>query len=110
MWKATTKAEIEKMIGYCEEILSLQEDSLKFWEYIKIKPEKWAEKQMGEQGGGFWVVALLGKKIMYYNDIEEGFNLSAYTRYGEIDEYLPGQMELHEMINSLYSEITRLRK
>ena len=65
---------------------------------------------MGEQGSGFWVVGIIGKTVIYYNDIEEGYNLSAFTNYGEIDNYYPNQMELHEMVESLYFEITRMKK
>ncbi len=101
---------IEKNIEWCGDILSLKPDCLKFWEYIKIKPEKWIEKTMGNEGGGFWVVGIIGKSVIYFNDIEEGYNFSTFTIYGEIENYYPDQMELHEMIESLYGEITRLKK
>ncbi|WP_187264638.1 hypothetical protein [Pontibacter beigongshangensis] len=74
---------------YCNNILFLRPDCLKFWEYIKIQPEKWAEKTMGEEGGGFWVVGIIGKSAIYYNDIEEGYNFSSFATYGEIDHYHP---------------------
>lgn len=78
---------------------------MKFWEYIKITPEKWQENTMGKDGGGFWVVAILGKSVIYYNDIEEGYNLSTFIDYGKIENYNCSQMELHEMIESLFYEI-----
>jgi hypothetical protein len=106
MWKPVEKSRILKDVYYCELILSLQPNHLKFWEYIKITPEKWIERTLGEQGGGFWVVAMIGKKVIYYNDIEEGYNLSPFTNYGEIDEYLPNQMELHAMVESLYRDFS----
>lgn len=65
---------------------------------------------MGEEGGGFWVVAILGKSVIYYNDIEEGYNLSPFIKYGEIENYYCNQIELHEMIKSLFYEIDRLKK
>lgn len=60
---------------------------------------------MGKDGGGFWVVAILGKSVIYYNDIEEGYNLSTFIDYGKIENYNCSQMELHEMIESLFYEI-----
>ena len=60
---------------------------LRFWELIQIFPEKWAQEFYGKEGGGFWVVAIIGRKIIWYNDIEGGFNISAYQRYGEFDDY-----------------------
>jgi hypothetical protein len=110
MWTPIEEKKIVNDIEYCEAILFLNPDCLRFWEYIKIKPEKWSERTMGEQGGGFWVVAILGKSVIYYNDIEEGYNLSTYSTYGEIDTYCCNQMELHEMIISLFQEIERRKK
>lgn len=74
-----------------------------FWKLICIDPEKWQEKQYGEEGGGFWVVAICGRKVIWYNDIEEGFNVSNYSKYGEIDEYWCNQSELVDAITQLHS-------
>ncbi|RZJ99200.1 MAG: hypothetical protein EOO43_27190, partial [Flavobacterium sp.] len=49
-----------------------------FWQLIKIEPVKWIESKYGNEGGGFWTVAILGTKIVWYNDIEDGFNISDY--------------------------------
>ena len=110
MWTPVKKDRIEKDIEYCGDILFTRPDCLKFWEYVKIKPEKWQEKTMGEEGGGFWVVAIIGKSVIYYNDIEGGYNFSGFTNYGDIDNYHCSQMELHEMVESLFYEIERQRK
>lgn len=107
MWTPVKQDRIEKDIEYCGDILFDKPYCFKFWEYIKIVPEKWKEKTMGEEGGGFWVVAIIGKSVIYYNDIEEGYNFSTFTNYGEIDNYYCNQMELHEMIESLFYEIER---
>lgn len=42
-----------------------------FWQSIKIEPEKWAEKDFGDEVGGFWVVAVHKDKVIWYNDIED---------------------------------------
>ncbi len=110
MWTPVKEESIKKDVEYCGDILFDKPDCLRFWEYIKIVPEKWSEKTMGEEGGGFWVVAILGKSVIYYNDIEEGYNLSSFTNYGEIDNYYCNQMELHEMIESIFKEIETQRK
>ena len=110
MWIPAKKESIKKDIEYCSDILFAKPDCLNFWEYIKIEPEKWKENTMGEDGGGFWVVAILGKSVIYYNDIEGGYNFSTFKKYGEIDNYYCNQMELHEMIEGLFEEIERQRK
>jgi hypothetical protein len=44
-------------------------------------------------GGGFWVIAVIRDKVLWYNDIEGGFNVSRFDRYGTIpsDEYRSNQ-------------------
>jgi hypothetical protein len=106
MWKPADKSRILKDIYYCELMLSLQPSRLKFWEHIRIEPEKWIENTVGKQGGGFWVVGMIGKKVIYYNDIEEGYNLSSFINYGEVEHYYAGQAELHEKIEGLYQDIS----
>lgn len=110
MWTPASKEHILKSIEYCGDILFFKQDCLKFWEYIRISPEKWQEKTMGNEGGGFWVVGILGKSVIYYNDIEDGYNFSSFTNYGEIDNYYCSQTELHEVIEGLYREIEIKRK
>lgn len=110
MWKPIKEESIKKDIEFCNDILFVKPNCLKFWEYIKITPEKWQQKTMGEESSGFWVGAILGKSVIYYCDIEEGYKRSTYTNYEEIDDYYPNQMELHEMIESLFYKIERRKK
>jgi hypothetical protein len=71
---------------------------LDFWRLVKIVPEKWEEKTYGKEGGGFWVVAICGKRVIWFNDIEDGFNISPYKKYGRIEEYYCDQDGLDEII------------
>ncbi|MFP5304141.1 hypothetical protein R2R70_23455, partial [Cobetia sp. SIMBA_158] len=64
--------------------------------------EKWIEEEYGKEGDGFWVVGLIGRKVIYYNDIEEGFNISDYTTFGTIDEYICNQDDLRIAILNIY--------
>ena len=107
MWKPIEKEQILRDIESCEDILFNDPRRLRFWEYIKITPEKWVEKTMGELGEGFWIVAIFGKSVIYYNDIEEGYNVSSFTNYGEIDEYAVNQFELYEVIESIFSRFEK---
>jgi hypothetical protein len=45
-------------------------------------------------GGGFWVVGLFGRVVIWFNDIEDGFNRSTHRQYGAIEEYSCNQDEL----------------
>lgn len=79
----------------------LDEELKNFWDLIKIDPIKWEEKEYGEMGGGFWVVAIFGHQVIWYNDIEEGFNISDYKTFGIIEDYWCDQDELVHVIYRL---------
>lgn len=83
----------------------LNGDLLNFWELIKICPEKWNEETYGKEGNGFWVVGLIGKKVIYYNDIEGGFNISDYKSYGTIENYFCNQDKLIWTVSQLFELI-----
>jgi hypothetical protein len=104
-WQPITRNELLRHVTNLEYLFV--DDQKCFWHFIRIEPEKWTEETMGMVGGGFWVVAIFGHKVLYYNDIEEGFNISPYHKYGVIDDYLPGQNLLHEIVGSLFASIKK---
>jgi hypothetical protein len=102
-WTPITIEEVYDKIHTTEK--ELNGDLLNFWELIKIYPEKWVEETHGKEGNGFWVVGLVGRKVIYYNDVEEGFNVSDYKTYGAIDNYFCNQDELAQTISLLFELI-----
>jgi hypothetical protein len=46
-----------------------------------------------------------GRTVIWYNDIEEGFNRSRYTAYGSIDDYWCNQDELELTVQYLMSAL-----
>lgn len=91
-WQPISEADLWQLIIESESRMSIAQ--AKLWEVIKIDPKKWQEKTYGELGGGFWAVALIGNLVIYYNDIEDGFNISPYFDYGLIANYQCNQDEL----------------
>jgi hypothetical protein len=85
--------------------MELEGELLNFWQLIRIEPTKWAEKEFGQRGDGFWVVAICGTKIIWYNDIEDGFNISKYSIFGEIECYSCNQDELSLAVSQLYQTV-----
>lgn len=75
------------------------------WQLLRIDPEKWQEPGYGAEGGGFWAVGLIGRQVIWYNDIEAGFNISKYSAYGIIGTYYCNQDDLHACIRRLDSLI-----
>jgi hypothetical protein len=72
----------------------------KFWECIKITPIKWRHQASGDD---FWIVALSGDKVIWYNDIEDGFNICNFEKYGIIPEMKFEQNALNIAILRLYT-------
>jgi hypothetical protein len=85
-WKPISEASLWDMLNEAEKRMSVSQARL--WEVIRVPPQKWTERSYGELGGGFWVVAMVGPTVVWYNDIEDGFNRSRYTTFGTIEEYL----------------------
>lgn len=102
-WTPISLTELQEWISRGES--KLEGEPLNFWNLIKIAPQKWQEKEYGNEGGGFWVVAIFGNAVIYYNDIEEGFNVSSYETYGHISEYWYEQAELDWVVLWLYKRI-----
>jgi hypothetical protein len=82
IWESITLNELNTLIdsGAAEFTAS----QLHFWNTVKLIPEKWDDLYLGAIES-FWVVAIFGKKVIWYNDIEEGFNISDYMTYGKIE-------------------------
>ena len=54
------------------------------FERVAFAPEKWRQSPWGDAGGGFWAVAADADRVLWYNDIEDGFNVSRFVHRGEI--------------------------
>ena len=78
-----------------------------FWDAIAIPPTKWQQHPFGDLGNGFWAVGVIGKSVVWYNDIEDGFNISAYETFGIIpeSEYWCNQDDLEWPIRHLLREV-----
>lgn len=98
-WKSISEVELWDELNTAEDRMTLSQR--RFWEAIRIIPEKWRQSPWGDKGDGFWVVAIIGRNVVWYNDIEEGFNRSVYRAYGEIEEYWCNQDELEVSIQRL---------
>lgn len=103
MWKPITIENLANEILSGE--LDMTDEQRNFWDMIKITPTKWTEKEYGTEGGGFWVVAIFGNEVIWYNDIEEGFNISKYDNYGSIIDYQCSQSELNWVVIGLMERI-----
>ena len=61
------------------------------WNKIKVTPEKWAmaldQKLYGVSNSDrYWIVGKYKNHVIWYQDVEEGFNCSPYFKPGVIAE------------------------
>ena len=98
-WEPIPLSELQEKINKGVNLMSQEQISI--WNQIAIRPEKWIETEQGEMGGGFWVVAIYTKAVVWYNDIEEGFNISSFSTHGKIEQYEAEQDELQWTIHKL---------
>ena len=91
-WQPISEAELRDTILAAEGRMNPRIRRL--WEVIRTPPEKWSEATYGTLGGGFWVVAVIGSRAIWFNDIEDGFNCSRYEVAGTLLEYFCDQDEL----------------
>jgi hypothetical protein len=67
---------------------------LAFWKIVRIQPVLWTS----ENDGDFWVVAVWENMYIWFNHIEEGFNIAPYEVYGRIQQMNYGQARLHQCL------------
>jgi hypothetical protein len=89
------QAEIDESVG------QMSPKSHSLWDAMRISPEKWSLSPWGDLGGGFWVVAVKGNECVYFNDIEDGFNVSTFSRRGVIENYGCNQSKLCDAVHGM---------
>lgn len=82
---------------------NMDDEILLFWNQIKTSPEIWLCKDVIEDN--FWAIAHHQNFVIWYNDIEEGFNLSRFKTKGQILEYRAFKNELNAAIIALKNKI-----
>lgn len=102
-WQPITAAALRKRMA--QGVARMSAPCRRLWDAIRIEPEKWALPPYGDAGGGFWVVAIIGRSVIWYNDIDEGFNRSGYSDYGRIDDYWRNDDELEVAVGYLRNAI-----
>lgn len=98
-WKPISEEEIRSLIDSA--CVRMNAEQRRVWEKIRVDPVKWSQDPWGNEGKGFWVVALIGQHVVWYNDIEDGFNLSAYESHGTIEEYWCNQDQLEWAVQNI---------
>ena len=93
-WTPVSRAELNDLIA--ADLRDASDEERAYFNSVAVEPSKWRQSPYGDEGGGFWAVAVDGDRVLWYNDIEEGFNVSRFTVLGTIpdDEYWCNQDQL----------------
>jgi hypothetical protein len=100
-WEPISRESLNELIA--EELAEATAKDRALFALATIAPEKWQLSPWGDLGGGFWVVAVMEDRVLWYNDIEEGFNVSRFVTRGTIPstEYWCNQDKLRWALPAL---------
>jgi hypothetical protein len=100
-WKPISLPELQALIT--SDVDACTDEQRAWFARVAFAPEKWSQSPWGDLGGGFWAVAVDEDRVLWYNDIEDGFNVSYFTRRGEIpgDEYWCDKSSLGPALRAL---------
>jgi len=100
-WQPISREALDELIA--EELAEATPEERMLFVRAAVTPTKWQLSPWGDIGGGFWVVAVLEDRVLWYNDIEDGFNVSRFTTTGTIPstEYWCNQDELRWALPAL---------
>lgn len=100
-WEPIDRESLQRLIT--QDLADATAEARDLFARVAIKPTKWQLSPWGDPGGGFWAVAVMDDRVLWYNDIEEGFNVSRFTNTGTIppSEYWCNQSKLGWAIPAL---------
>lgn len=100
-WESISLESLNELIA--KELAEATADDRDLFARTAIAPTKWQLSPWGELGGGFWVVAVMDDRVLWYNDLEDGFNVSRFIARGTIPstEYWCNQDELRWALRAL---------
>jgi hypothetical protein len=86
-WKPITRDELRVIVD--RDLSHCSDEERAYFAAVAIEPEKWKQSPWGHECDGFWVVAVDQDRVLWFNDYEEGFNVSRFIDRGTIpaDEY-----------------------
>ena len=100
-WKPLSRDEVQSMIE--RELVDCSDEQRAYFKTVAFEPTKWTQSPYGDEGGGFWAIDADSNRVLWYNDIEDGFNVSTFTEWGTItaNEYWCNQDELRYALPAL---------
>lgn len=97
----TTDQKILNRIAELEK--RMDEKDLSLWKLIRVAPEK-----LATPGGNIWVVGIAGNKMIWHNEQEDRFAVSAYQTPATVELHA-GKIAQSDVPDNMLSLLTVLR-
>jgi len=74
-----------------------------FWRLIKLNPIEIWETPEGSEIEFVWVVAIMGNRCIFYDELSKGFIISDYESHGELSEnsLVENVQQLNELADNI---------
>jgi hypothetical protein len=93
-----SSAELQAEIKTAESALAdLGDRELRLWKTLCISPAMWEHGQYPSVGS-VWVVAVMGLRCLYYNQVEGGWGWGRFDSWGVVTEYHWQQDDIQHVI------------
>ena len=93
-----TSDELDKEIAASEgKLREPDERAIRLWERMRIEPSRWNQEQYPGVGL-FWVIAVIGNRCLYHNEVEGGWGWGRYEQWGKINAYHWQQDDIHHAV------------
>lgn len=102
VWTPIPLEELYDLILSAENAMRGEQERL--WELVKIFPEKW-RRASDDSDEGSWVVAIWGRNVIWYDDVEECFCTSEYSTYGRFAGTCGVTHSLQSNVQALLAQI-----
>jgi hypothetical protein len=76
-WRPLTREELKSTIE--RELADCSDEQRAYFKTVTFEPMKWSQSPYGDEGEAFWAIAADENRVLWYNDIEDGFNVSTFT-------------------------------
>jgi hypothetical protein len=73
-WRPLAREELQSTIE--RELADCSDEQRAYFQTVAFEPTKWSQAPYGDEGGGFWAIAADDNRVLWYNDIDDGFNVS----------------------------------
>src|SRR4051812_29968801 len=81
-WEPISKESLDELVA--EGLAEATAEERVVFARAAVTPTKWQLSPWGDLGGGFWALAVMEDRVLWYNDIEDGFNVSHFVSRGTI--------------------------